>query len=71
MKELTYKYYEYIKPLIFKAWKEGDNTRLKQLVREYNADSKLTHQYDLQYPYCEITERNGVITRLEFVWKYF
>lgn len=68
---MTYNYYEYIKPLIFKAWKDGDNAKLKQLVREYNADSKLTHQYDLQYPYCEITERNDVITRLEFVWKYF
>lgn len=68
---MAYTYYEYIKPLIFKAWKQGDNTMLRQLVREYNSDSKLTHQYDLQYPYCEMVERNGVITRIEFVWKFF
>lgn len=40
-------------------------------VCDYNADAKLTHQHDTQFPHCEIRTDTKGRKHYHFEWKYF
>lgn len=50
---------------------ENVDNELEIAVKDFNGDAKLTHQYGIQFPCCEIKTDARGRKHYYFEWKYF